>query len=170
MQITSPSHTLEAGEPVHGMTAFSLHGVSKGSTLTLAFSGGSTEGLAAGEEVKVVANDAHRVALYAMVPLLLVLLGLVGATQRAPSPLADAQILRSHYELLVNRLARLDDLRAADAISDDAHRAAREEITTRLGALAMKMRALDTAAQDATPPADASQETPAPAPATRETA
>jgi hypothetical protein len=169
MQITSSSHTLEAGEPVHGMAAYSLHNVSKGSTLTLAFAGGSGEGMAAGD-VKVVANDGHRVALFAMVPLLLVLVALIGATQRAPSPLSDARIVRDHYELLVKRLARLDDLRAAGAISEDAHGAAREEITTRLGALAMKLRTLDAATGDARPSQNvAPQETPAPA-ATRETA
>ena len=170
MQITSPSHTLEEGEPVHGMTAYALHNVSRGSTLTLAFSGGSGEGMAAGGEVKVVPNDAHRVALYAMVPLLLVLVALVGATQRAPSPLSDARVVRDHYELLVKRLARLDDLHAAGAISEDAHHAAREEITPRLGALAMKLRALEATPGDARPSQNvAPQETPASA-ATRESA
>ncbi len=146
MQITSSSHTLQPSEPVHGMTAFSIHGVPKGSTLTLAFQGGSSQALGAGQEVHVVSNDAHRVALYAMIALLLVLLAVVGVTQRGANPLSDPRVLHAHYDLMVRRLARLDDLRAADAISADAHRAARDELAARLGALAMKLRSLDEVA------------------------
>jgi hypothetical protein len=99
--------------------------------------------VAGGQEVSVVPNDAHRTAVFAMVALLLALLGLVGITQKSPNPLADSKVLRTHYDLLVKRLARLDDLRAAEAITSDAHRAAREELATRLGALAMRMRATE---------------------------
>ena len=148
MQITSPSHTLQPSEPVHGMTAYSIHGVPKNSVLTLAFSGGTSQALASEQEVHVVPNDAHRMALYAMIPLLLVLLALVGLSQRNANPLANTAVLQSHYDLLVKRLARLDDLRAADAISSDAHRAARDEMTARLGALAVRLRAVS----DASPP------------------
>lgn len=150
MKITSTSHTLQAGEPVHGMTVFSIHGPPKNTDLTLAFEGGSSEppAVAGGQEVSVVPNDAHRTAVYAMVALLLALLGLVGVTQRNSNPLTDSKVLRSHYDLLVKRLARLDDLRAAEAITSDAHRAAREELATRLGALAMRMRATEGTATD----------------------
>ncbi|HEU4930239.1 MAG TPA: hypothetical protein VFU38_10465 [Candidatus Krumholzibacteria bacterium] len=160
MQITSPSHTLQPSEPVHGMTAYSVHGVPKGSVFTLAFSGGTSQAMAGQQEVHVIPNEAHRVALYAMIPLLLVLLALVGVSQRTPNPLADTAVLKTHYDLLVKRLARLDDLRAADAISDDAHRAARDEMTARLGALAVRLRAL-TEAGSVPPP---SAEEPAPDP------
>lgn len=146
MKITSTSNTLQPEEPVHGMTAYSIHGVPKGSVLSVAFEGGTSQDAAAGQEVMVVPNDAHRVALYAMVALLLALVGVVGVTQRGASPLTDAKVLRDHYDLLVKRIARLDDLHAAEAVSHDAHRAAREELTTRLGALAMRMRAQDTVA------------------------
>jgi hypothetical protein len=149
IKITSPSHTLQPGEPVHGMSVYSIHLAPKNTDLTLAFEGGSSEAApAAGHEVLVVPNDAHRVAVYAMVALLLALLGVVGATQRSASPLTDEKVLRAHYDLLVKRLARLDDLRAAEAITPDAHRAAREELATRLGALAMRMRETESAAKD----------------------
>jgi len=159
LKITSTSHTLQAGEPVHGMTVFSIHRPPKNTDLTIAFEGGSSEppAVAGGQEVSVVASEAHRVALYAMFALLLALLGMVGATQRSPNPLADSKVLRTHYDLLVKRLARLDDLRAAEAITPDAHRAAREELATRLGALAMRMRTMDAtgpaggAAQEGSP-------------------
>lgn len=165
MQITSSSHTLQPSEPVHGMTAYSIHGVAKNSVVTLAFAGGTSQALAASQEVHVVPNDAHRIALYAMVPLLLVLLALVGISQRSPNPLTNAGVLSAHYELLVKRLARLDDLRAADAVSPDAYRAARDEMTARLGALAVRMRALadDGAAADAS----SEHASPAPESATR---
>lgn len=154
MQITSPSHTLQPSEPVHGMTAYSVHAVPKNSVLTLAFSGGTSQALASGQEVHVVPNDAHRLALYAMIPLLLVLLALVGVSQRTANPLENTAILQAHYDLLVKRLARLDDLRAADAISSDAHRAARDEMTARLGALAVRLRAVSDATPPPEPPAE----------------
>lgn len=151
MKITSSSHTLEPGQPVHGMTAFAIHNARKGDVLTLAFEGGSGEAMATNQEVQVAPNDAHRVALVAMVPLLLVLLAVVGMTQRQADPLSDVSVLRAHYDLLVKRLARLDDLHAADAVSADAHRAARDEMTARLGALALKMRALEEGGAAAPP-------------------
>jgi hypothetical protein len=148
MQITSSSHTLQPSEPVHGMTAYSIHGVPKNSVLTLAFSGGTSQALASSQEVHVVPNEAHRMALYAMIPLLLVLLALVAVSQRGANPLANTAVLQAHYDLLVKRLARLDDLRAADAISSDAHRAARDEMTARLGALAVHLRVVSDAAPE----------------------
>jgi hypothetical protein len=153
MKITSSSHTLEAGEPVHGMTAFAIHGVRKGDVLTLAFEGGTSEAVAANQDIQVVPSDAHHVALFAMIPLLLMLLAVVAMTQRQADPLSDKSVLRAHYEILVKRLARLDDLRAADAISADAHRAAREDLTTRLGALALKLRSTDEVAATSPPAA-----------------
>ena len=167
MQITSSSHTLQPSEPVHGMSAYSIHGVAKNSVVMLAFSGGTSQALAASQDVHVVPNDAHRVALYAMVPLLLVLLALVGISQRSANPLTNAGVLSAHYELLVKRLARLDDLRAADAVSPDAYRAARDEMTARLGALAVRMRALDEDVDDDAPAAADASTSPAPESATR---
>ncbi len=161
MTITSPTHTLQPSEPVHGMTAYSIHGVAKESTLTLAFAGGTSQALGAGQDVHVVPNDAHRLALFAMVPLLLALLGVVGVTQKNANPLADPRVLRAHYDLLVRRLARLDDLHTAGAVSADAYRASRDEMSARLGALAMKMRSVEETA----PTPDRSAE---PAPATSE--
>ena len=153
MKITSSSHTLESGEPVHGMTAFAIHNVRKGDVLTLAFEGGTSEAVAANQEIQVVPSDAHHVALFAMIPLLLMLLAVVAMTQRQADPLSDKSVLRAHYEVLVKRLARLDDLRAADAISADAHRATREDLTTRLGALALKLRSTDEVAATSPPAA-----------------
>ena len=163
MKITSTSHELQPSEPVHGMTAFSIHGVPKGSTLTLAFEGGTSMAATTAGEVEVVPSDAHGVALMAMVPVLLILLAAVGATQRTANPLSDPRVLRAHYDLLVQRLARLDDLRAADAVSADAHRAARDEMTARLGALAMKLRAQEEATPPALEPATPADRSPAPA-------
>jgi hypothetical protein len=71
-----------------------------------------------------------------------VLAGVIGMSLRdRHDPLSDPQVLRAHYDLLLSRLARLDDLHAAHAIPDDVYRASREEMMGRLGALAMQMRA-----------------------------
>jgi len=74
--------------------------------------------------------------------VLLVLTGIVGMAMRDRNdPLADAKVLRAHYDLLVTRLAKLDDLHAANLIPSDAYRASREELVGRLAALAMQLRA-----------------------------
>lgn len=144
MTITSSTHTLEAEESAHGMAAYSLANMKKGSALTLSFAGGSTRapGMADGQEVSVVPGEAEKFSLLLMVAMLLVLTGVLGVTVRGGrDPLADPAALRRHYDILVARLARLDDLRAAEAVTADAHRAAREELVSRLGALSMRMRA-----------------------------
>jgi hypothetical protein len=51
-------------------------------------------------------------------------------------------VLRNHYDLLITRLARLDDLRATGTISQDAHKAAREALVMRLSVIAMQLRSL----------------------------
>jgi len=167
MKITSPSHNLQPADPVHGMTAFSIHGVPKGDVLTLSFEGGTSQVVGAAEDIQVVPDAAHSIALFSMVPLLLVLLALVGTTQRQVSPLSDAGVLRAYYDALVKRLARLDDLRAADAVSVDTHRAVRDEMTARLGALALKLRTLEEAPSPPATPAPSPDAPPARTQATR---
>jgi hypothetical protein len=92
----------------------------------------------------VVPGDSHRASVFVMFAMLLVLLGVVGLSARGTlDPLADTKVLRAHYDLLVTRLARLDDLRSAQAVAPEAYRAAREELVGRLAALTVKMRAVD---------------------------
>jgi hypothetical protein len=151
MKVTSTSHTFEGTEEVHGMTAYTLHGVKANGDLVLTFEGGSPDfagiqvdgqgGAHAGENVIVIPGDEESTSIFLMITVLLVLAGVIGMAMRdRHDPLSDPKVLRGHYGLLVSRLARLDDLRAAEAIPNDAYRAAREDLMGRLGALAMHLR------------------------------
>jgi hypothetical protein len=152
MKVTSTSHTFEGSEDVHGMTAYTLHAVKANSDLVLTFAGGDPDfagiqvegqggGAHAGENVIVIPGEEAKTSIYLMVTVLLVLTGVIGMAMRdRHDPLSDPKVLRGHYGLLVSRLARLDDLRAAEAIPNDAYRAAREDLMGRLGALAMHLR------------------------------
>jgi hypothetical protein len=151
MKVTSASHTFDGTQEVHGMTAYTLHGVKTEGDLVLTFSGGDPDfagiqvegqgGARAGENVIVVPGAEETTSIFLMITVLLVLAGVIGMAMRdRHDPLSDPKVLRGHYGLLVSRLARLDDLRAAEAIPADAHRAAREDLMGRLGALAMHLR------------------------------
>ncbi len=158
MKITSSTHTLQMQEGVHGMTAYALPALVKGETLELTFTGGEehpagidasdaggSDTGAGGGNVAVVPVDTSQLSTFLMMAMLIVLFGLgIVAMRDTHDPLSDPKILRNHYDLLIARLARLDDLRAADTISADAHRAAREDIMSRLSALALRMRAKGT--------------------------
>lgn len=157
MKISSTSHKLEAQEGVHGMTAYAVPGLTRGETLALKFSGGEphpagvdasdTGGGGGGsgggtQNISVVPVDTSQLSVFLMMAMLLVLFGLgIVALRETRDPLSDSKILRRHYDALVLRLARLDDLRAADTIPAEAYRATREDIVNRLSALALRMRA-----------------------------
>jgi hypothetical protein len=151
MTVTSASHTFDSTEEVHGMTAYTLHGGAGVTDMTLTFTGGSpdfagiqVEGEGGGhqeENILVAMGDEHKMSIFLLITVLLVLAGVVGTALRdRQDPLSDPKVLRGHYNLLVGRLARLDDLHAAEAIPADAYRVAREELMGRLGALAMRLR------------------------------
>ncbi len=158
IKISSTSHTLEAMEPVHGMSAYSVHGLSKGSELVLAFEGGDpgfagTGGGEGGDQnVLTVDSDSEGLSLFVIAALLFTFAGMVAVVLRdRGDPLSDPKVLRRHYDSMVARLARLDDLHAAEAIPGEAYRAAREELVTRTAALAIRLRAQDTTAYQPAP-------------------
>jgi hypothetical protein len=154
MQVTSTTHEFVSRQSVHGMTAYAVHGIAANGELALNFSGGDPNfaGLQVGggdgrdhgaepENIRVAAGEEHKISIFLMLMVVFVLTGIVAMALRdRNSPLSDSEVLRAHYALLVARLARLDDLHAAHTIPDDAYRASREELVSRLGALAMHLR------------------------------
>jgi len=89
----------------------------------------------------VSAGESEKISRFLMATVLLVLAGVVGMSLRdRHDPLSDPQVLRQHYDLLLARLAKLDDLHAANTIPDDAYRASRDDLMGRLAALAMLLR------------------------------
>jgi hypothetical protein len=156
MKVTSTTHTLAEQEEVHGMASWTVHELAQGSTLELAFqgghehapqiAGGGAGGGEAGGPVQVISGQSEPFSRYLMVTLGLVLATLAFVALRGASdPLKDHKVLSDHYNLLVTRLARLDDLRATGTISNDAHQAARANLMSRLGVIAMRLRTPDGA-------------------------
>jgi hypothetical protein len=157
----APSFAKQAS--VHGMSAYTIHSIAANKAIALTFSGGdpnfaglqvddngnqtagggSGGGGMGGEAsgVTAMAGDDEKISRFLMVTVLLVLAGVLGMSLRdRHDPLSDPQVLRQHYNLLLSRLAKLDDLHAANTIPDDAYRASRDELMGRLAALAMHLR------------------------------
>ena len=152
MQVTSSSHTFATQESVHGMNAYALHDIPEKSEVMLTFAGGDpnfagidVEGdenqPAANENIRVVPGDEQTLSIFLMCTVLLVMAGIIAMSLRdRHDPLSDPKVLRAHYSLLLSRLARLDDLHAAQTVPDDAYRASREELMGRLAVLALQLR------------------------------
>jgi len=145
MTVSSPSHKLEQMEQVHGMSAQALVSLKKGDTLVLTFAGGAEEmpGMKEGEGGMVETADGPTEAMseFLMLALGFVFGGLaLLALRTRKDPLGNADTVRAHYDTMVARIARLDDLHAAEAIPSDAYRVAREELVARAAVLAMKLR------------------------------
>lgn len=158
MQVSSTSHQFASTESVHDMKAYALHDIKANSAVTLTFSGGDPNfaglnvdekgnatggGGGAGDNENVVPRfgEDEKISRFLMVTVLLVLAGVVGMSLRdRHDPLSDPQVLRAHYDLLLARLARLDDLHAAQTIPDDVYRSSREDMMGRLAALALLLR------------------------------
>src|SRR5262249_36022274 len=130
MQVSSTSHQFASTESVHDMKAYALHDIQANSTVALSFSGGdpnfaglnvdengtSTAGAGEGNVVGRPGED-EKISRFLMVTVLLVLAGIAGMSLRdRHDPLSDPQVLRAHYDLLLQRLVRLDDLHAAHTI------------------------------------------------------
>ena len=155
LHVASSTHEFSTQQSVHGMSAYALHGVAPGKEFALTFAGGDPNfaGLnvddeggahpegATPENIRVAPTEDYKISILVMIMVLLVLAGIVGMSLRdRHDPLSDAKVLRAHYDLLVARLAKLDDLHAANTIPADAYRASREELVGRLAALAMQLR------------------------------
>lgn len=155
LSVSSTSHPFASTESVHGMTAYAVHDIKANTTVELTFTGGDPDfagldvdeqgnagGGAADDNITVQPGVDEKISYFFMVTVLLVLACVAVMSLRDRNdPLSDPQVLRAHYDLLLARLARLDDLHAAQTIPDDAYRASREELMNRLGALAMHLRA-----------------------------
>jgi hypothetical protein len=162
LQVSSNAPSFAKQESVHGMSSYTIHSIAANQQVTLTFNGGDPNfaGLQVDDNgntgggasnggaqipsdgsISVSAGESEKISRFLMATVLLVLAGVVGMSLRdRHDPLSDPQVLRQHYDLLLARLAKLDDLHAANAIPDDAYRASREDLMGRLAALAMLLR------------------------------
>jgi hypothetical protein len=149
MTITSESVSFTVEEAAHDMVALTATHLQRGTDLAIRFVGGSGESSvpASSGGVIVVPNDMEGASLMIMFIVLLTLLAFMGiATTGASNPLDQPESVRAYYDTLVGRLARLDDLREAQAIPTDVYRARRDELKGQLGALMQRLRDIETGA------------------------
>lgn len=147
MEITSDTHQLAAVEgphaAAHAAVERSVTGLKKGDVLGLLFQGGSAEAVAE-PTVLVVPNPSEKLSLAVMVILLLTLITLVVMTMREHRVTASApEGLEAHRDVLLRRLAKLDDLFSTGVVSRDAYEAKRLEIKNQAASLTYRMHGED---------------------------
>jgi hypothetical protein len=146
MEIASSSHELATDEGAHAGVQWDISGLKAGEVLNLSFRGGTSQESAGGggqRMVIVVPNDAENLSLVLMVILLLALAAFTSIAVREPRmDGAEALRLKDYREILVGRLAKLDDLHETGAIPGAAYQAKRAEIKNQIASLMFR---LDTA-------------------------
>jgi hypothetical protein len=154
MSITSETTTFERDTSGHDMVAYVSGSVSAGTPVAIRFAGGSGQsmvgegggGTASRGAVMILPNHMEEASLMIMMILLLALTAFMGITLHGTrDPLQDPDNLRSYYNTLLRRMARLDDMLEAQAVPADVHRSKREELKTQLGSLMHRIRAAEAA-------------------------
>ena len=148
MTITSETTTFTRDESGHEMLAYVSGSIPAGTPMEIRFAGGSGQslvgergGTASRGTIMIMPNHMEEASLMVMMILLLALTAFMGITLHGTrNPLSDPGNLRSYYDTLLRRLARLDDMLEAQAIPADVHRAKREELKTQLGSLMHRIR------------------------------
>jgi hypothetical protein len=145
LQVTRDGQPVERTEDVRGFAGYRMAGLESGSTLSLTFAGGSAvaggstgdseEGgsVPAGHGVIVVPNETQGVSLALMVLLGFVLVGLLAFMAGRPkSEKMQQEALRAHRDILLDQLARLDDLNKTGALSEKMYEIKRTELVNDL--------------------------------------
>lgn len=157
MTVTSRTLTLGKSEAVHGMTAYALSDIPANTKIDLTFSGGGAlPATAMGENpggqgdqastgtgaVISIPNRMENPSILLMVGVMLAMLAVIGfATRGTTSPIDKPERLNAYYQLLLKRLARLDDLNEAGAVAHDVYKAKRTELKNQLASLQYRMQA-----------------------------
>jgi hypothetical protein len=146
MEISSSSHELAEGGGPHEGVSWEIKGLKRGDVLNLSFRGGVNQETASGGSgegqhmVIVVPNDAENLSLILMVILLLALVTFVGIAMKEPRiDGAEALRLSQYRDVLIERLAKLDDLRETGAIPAGAYQAKRMELKNQLASLIIRL-------------------------------
>jgi hypothetical protein len=144
MAITSSSHDLVPGEGPHASVSKSFSDLKQGDVLNLSFSGGTSQqpeaATGAQSQVFAVPNDAEDLSMLLMIILLLALVAFVGIAMKEPRVAGtEALHLNDHRNLLVARLAKLDDLHETGAIPAAAYQSKRAEIKNQIASLTFRM-------------------------------
>ena len=143
MVIASSSHDLVLGEGAHAGVSWEINELKKGDVFNLSFRGGSNQESAEGGSqrmVIVVPNETENLSLALMVILLLALVAFTGIAVREPRiDGAEALRLQEYRDVLIGRLAKLDDVHETGAIPAVAYHAKRAEIKNQVASLMFRL-------------------------------
>jgi hypothetical protein len=137
MNISSQSHVLEKEEQAHGFVSYRVKDLDRSEVLTVDVSGGAApsgeDERSGGNQVVVrsVALDSGTIPIIVVLVTVLIALSMFGVI-RPGRPEAGKVSAR---EALLDKIARLDDLRAADAVAEGPYQARRAELKNELTAL-----------------------------------
>lgn len=144
MEITSSSHDLAEQQGAHAGVSWTITKLESGDQLKLSFRGGVNQVASPSRSqatITVIPNDAESLSTLLLIILLLALAAFSGIALREKDPArADAATLGEHRDLLVARLARLDDLHEAGAIPGAAaYQIKRAEIKNQIASLLFRL-------------------------------
>ncbi|MFQ5511554.1 MAG: hypothetical protein ACE5EO_06850 [Candidatus Krumholzibacteriia bacterium] len=140
LEITRDGQAVERTEEVRGFSGYRLAGLTRGSNLSLTFTGGSAVAgggsgngsagsVPAGHGVIIVPNETQGVSLALMVILGFVLVGLLAFVSGRPkSKTMQQEALLAHRNILLTQLARLDDLHKTGTLSEKIYSIKRTEL------------------------------------------
>ncbi|MEE9268834.1 MAG: carboxypeptidase-like regulatory domain-containing protein [Candidatus Krumholzibacteria bacterium] len=145
LQVTRGGQPVERTEDMRGFASYRMAGLESGSTLSLTFTGGSAVaggftgdsggggGVPAGHGIIIVPNETQGVSIALMVVLGFVLVGLLAFIAGRPkSAEMEQEALLAHREILLDQLARLDDLNQTLALSEKMYQIKRTELVNDL--------------------------------------
>jgi hypothetical protein len=147
MTIHSHSHELAQVEGPHASVSWAINGLKKGQELNLHFQGGADQQVAAAgggsqPAISVVPNSADSLSTLMMAILLLALMAFAGIALREPHAVgAEALHLKEYRDVLVGRLAKLDDLNQTGAIPAAAYQSKRAELKNQIASLMYRLNA-----------------------------
>jgi len=144
MTVTSSSHELIQSEDAHASVSWIIRDIKKGEPFNLLFRGGTIQRAAGGGGaqpiVSTIPNQAEGLSVLIIFILLLTLVAFVGISVKEPhSTGVEAHRLKEHRDILVDRLAKLDDLHETGAIPVAAYQAKRSEIKNQIASLMYRL-------------------------------
>jgi hypothetical protein len=146
MSISSPSHTMREGDGTHSAVSWVIENLKKGETLSIQFTGGTVkQASASGAQpvVSTVPNNTEGLSILMMTILGLALLAFVAVASREQSDIgARVKQLEEHRQLLVRRMARLDDVHESGAIPGAAYQTKRMELKNQVASVVLQLNKL----------------------------
>lgn len=142
LKITSKSNDLVNIEDPHAAVAYIIDGLKTNDELSIHFAGGSsnTDGETQRTAIQIVPNIMEDLSFIVMAILLIALLVIVVmALRETQAPLEQNAQLKRHKDVLVTRLAKLDDLYETKAVPPAVYHAKRSELKNQLASLIYRL-------------------------------